>query len=87
MTPLALCEFPLHRCLCTHCVVMSTPRECICCKEIVEVVNKLSEVETDMTCITQHPGFASVCLDVWVLQTAYFQYRQHYGTYIAPVNE
>ena len=49
MTPLALCEFPLHRCLCTRCVVMSTPRECICCKEIVEVVNKLSEVEHHTT--------------------------------------
>ena len=26
-----------------------------------------------------HEGFNSVCLDVWVLQTAYHYYRQRYG--------
>ena len=36
---------------------------------------KMGEVD----CITLHPGFQSVCLDVWVLQTAYFSLRQHYG--------
>ena len=30
-------------------------------------------------CITQHPGFRTVCLDFWVLQTAYFQYRRNMG--------
>ena len=32
--------------------------------------------EEQLDCIADHPGFASVCLDVWVLETAYYQYRQ-----------
>ena len=32
-----------------------------------------------VSCIIDHEGFHSVCLDVWVLQTAYFNYRKHYG--------
>ena len=31
-------------------------------------------------CITGHEGFDVVCLNGWVLQAAYFAYRQHYGT-------
>lgn len=33
-----------------------------------------------MSCITEHPGFQSTCLDVWVLETAYHAYRQQHGT-------
>lgn len=29
-------------------------------------------------CITVHPGFAAVCLNRWVLETAWYQYRQQY---------
>ena len=32
-----------------------------------------------VSCITDHEGFHGVCLNVWVLQTAYFNYRQRYG--------
>ena len=32
------------------------------------------------TCTTEHPGFQSTCLDVWVLETAYYAYRQQHGT-------
>ena len=32
-------------------------------------------------CITDE----AVCLNVWVLQTAYFQLRQEYGTKITPL--
>ena len=28
--------------------------------------------------ITQHPGFHAVCLNRWVLQTAWYQYKQQY---------
>ena len=38
-----------------------------------------NESENDISCITDHEGFESVCLNVWVLQTAYFNYRQRYG--------
>ena len=30
--------------------------------------------------ITEQPGFVAVCLNIRVLQTASYQYRQHYGT-------
>ena len=33
-----------------------------------------------MKCITEHPGFQSTCLDVWVLETAYYAFRQQHGT-------
>ena len=32
-------------------------------------------VEEVPSCIIQHPGFEAVCLNQWVLQTAWFQYR------------
>ena len=60
---------------------MAAARECVCCKEISRVVDKMNEVDPSMQCITGHPGFDAVCLNVWVLQTAYFQYRQHYGSH------
>ena len=67
-----------YRCTCDHC---TTNLECVCCREIVEVRAKRDEGNsTEIACITQHPGFSTVCLDVWVLQTAYYQYRQDYGT-------
>lgn len=36
--------------------------------------------QIDLGCITAHPGFNSICLDVWVLQTAYYTYRQQHGS-------
>ena len=59
--------------------MMPTNHECICCCEIDTVYNKFQENENDISCITDHEGFESVCLNVWVLQTAYFNYRQRYG--------
>ena len=53
-------------------VIMPSLKECLCCQEIAEVVNKMSMNTVAMQCITEHPGFTTVCLDVWVLQTAYF---------------
>ena len=35
-----------------------------------------------MSCITEHPGFQSTCLDVWMLETAYYALRQQRGTVI-----
>ena len=32
-----------------------------------------------MSCITEHPGFQSTCLDVWVLATTYYTFRQQHG--------
>ena len=58
-------------------LIMPTAIECLCCSEITEMMNKRSTEEVG--CITLHPGFQSVCLNTWVLQTAYYSYRQQYG--------
>ena len=58
---------------------MPTARESLCCQEVGEVIQKANEYGDSITCIVQHPGFQSVCLDVWVLQTAGSQHRQEYG--------
>ena len=36
--------------------------------------------QENISCITEHEGFDAVCLNIWVLQAAYFAYRQRYGT-------
>ena len=49
------------------------------CHEVLLVHQKIQETEKDIPCITLHDVFVPVCLNVRVLQTAYFQYRQQYG--------
>lgn len=67
-------------CTCDYCNVMPTGIECLCCKEIQRVQDKVESYQGgDLSCITLHPGFRSVCLDVYVLEVAYLQYRQQYG--------
>ena len=58
---------------------MATGRECVCCCEIDIVKDKMKESSNEIHCITDHEGFQSVCLNVWVLQTVYFSYRSRYG--------
>lgn len=57
---------------------MPSARECVCCHEL-EKVNIVRTESLDANCIVDHPGFQPVCLDVNVLQVAYYQYRQQYG--------
>ena len=38
------------------------------------------DLEASVVCITQHPGYNSVCLDPWVLETATNAVRQSYGS-------
>nr|XP_054750580.1 uncharacterized protein LOC129256384 [Lytechinus pictus] len=68
-------------CSCSgDCAPMPIVRECVCCKEIPEVVHKMDSFNGgELDCITNHPGFEGVCLNPWVLETAYFHYRQQYG--------
>ncbi|XP_061195130.1 uncharacterized protein LOC133203348 [Saccostrea echinata] len=66
-------------CTCGFCVHMPTPRESVCCCEIDRVNSKKDSFDKKLSCITEHPGFSSVCLDVYVLETAYYQYRAQYG--------
>ena len=58
--------------------------ECKCCQEIDAVMAKnheaveVEQLEGPPECITQHPGFHAVCINIWVLQTAWLQYKQQY---------
>jgi len=69
------------RCECGICQPMPTAHESVCCAEISQVWQKVEDQrpEIQMSCITEHPGFQSNCLDVWVLETAYYAFRQQYG--------
>ena len=49
------------RCACGSCIAVENPIEAVCCREIGAVVNLLEEEEA--TCITDHLGFDSCCLD------------------------
>ena len=59
--------------------MMPTVLESICCCEIPQVEARKNSHGVHVPCITLHPGFQTACLDVWVLQIAYYSFRQHYG--------
>ena len=60
--------------------------ECVCCQEIPQIMDKNRKVSEEdhlndpITCITNNPGFKAVCLNRWVLEAAWYQYRQQYGS-------
>ena len=62
------------------------------CHEIERIVSKNEEVFAHVKptepydCITDNPGFRTVCLDRWVLQAAWLDCKQQYGsrTYEGP---
>ena len=58
---------------------MPTAAECVCCCKVYQTADKITE--TGDLCITEHEGFGTVCLNVWVQQTVYFQYYQQYGDF------
>ena len=72
----------IKRCECQVCQPMPTAHESVCCAEIVQVWQKVEDQmpKIQMKCITEHPGFQSTCLDVWVLETAYYAVRKQYAT-------
>ena len=59
--------------------------ENICCQEVDVVKRKnleavdVENMEEPPKCIVEHPGFQAVCLNYWVLQAAWLQYKQQYG--------
>ena len=75
-----------NRCECGNCIPMPTPIECVCYKEITTVVNKCERMDLRVNhlpssaSLIMHDRFDPICLNMWVLQTAYFNYRHHYGT-------
>ena len=69
---------------------MNISKKCICCQEIMKMNEKMEEAEIpELLCITGYPGLHAVCLNVLTLQTAYYQYRQEYGsaTLLLAINE
>ena len=52
--------------------------ECRCCQEVDEIRAKLLEaveveaLKSPPSCITNPPGFLAVCINVYVLQTAWY---------------
>ena len=38
--------------------------------------------DNEIVFITSHEGFQAVCLNILILQSAYFSYRQHYADYL-----
>uniref|UniRef100_A0A8C1WP32 P2X purinoreceptor 7 intracellular domain-containing protein n=1 Tax=Cyprinus carpio TaxID=7962 RepID=A0A8C1WP32_CYPCA len=68
-------------CLCGRCEAMPSAVESVCCREVDaywSLVQNLDPPE-DITCLTLHPGFEASCLNPFVLQIAYMNFRQEHG--------
>ena len=64
---------------------MPTYVECVCCCEYPKVVStKEADVDEAPKCITDHPRFTEVCLSVFALKVAYYQYKQEWGANRTP---
>jgi len=66
------------RCLCGNCQIMETELESVCCVELEKVMG-VWKADEEISCITMHEGFGPICLNPYVLQVAYYGYRQNYG--------
>ena len=52
--------------------------ECNCCKESDSARMQSLLEEAEVNCIVEHPGFESVCLNPWVLETAFNAFKQYH---------
>lgn len=53
-------------------------RDRVCCRDIPKINATREQLQDGSEiphCITSHPGFKEVCLAVYSLQTAYYQYK------------
>ncbi|XP_020897215.1 uncharacterized protein LOC110236076, partial [Exaiptasia diaphana] len=70
-------------CKCGRCKseYLQNSNEYVCCKEIDSCVDALAneevleDTQTLPACITNHPGFNTVCLDKWSLKTSAEKFR------------
>lgn len=69
------------RCLCDKCEAMPSAMESMCCREVKAYRALLENLDppADITCLTLHPGFEASCLNSFVLQIAYMNFRQEHG--------
>ena len=73
------------RCKCGHCSLafIETPDELRCCAELEKCRESLEsdivladfEAGTQLKCITDHPGFAPVCLEKWSLRMSAIKFK------------
>ncbi|XP_063077434.1 uncharacterized protein LOC134467491 [Engraulis encrasicolus] len=67
-------------CTCGNCKLMKKESENICCQEIPQLTQRLGELANPVPgCMTDHPGFHPVCLNVYNLQRAFNAFRYHHG--------
>ena len=59
----------------SHCIIISTQGECFCCKEMPQILNKLTEMENIVDCITVQPGFSPVCLTAGCIFSSVLQFH------------
>ena len=50
---------------------MSISKECLCCHEVGAISQKMLDSGNEVDCITDYEGLQAVCLNPWVIQTAY----------------
>ncbi|KAG0443884.1 hypothetical protein HPB47_014425 [Ixodes persulcatus] len=60
-------------CSCNNCGILEngTEGECICCREMGTVLTRVQPAG----CITEHPEFSMLCLNISVLRLLYFELR------------
>jgi hypothetical protein len=64
--------------------MMDRSDECVCCPEVPEMLSLNEEVmiikkiKDHLSCITDNPAFTAVCLNMFVLRTAWYQYGHEY---------
>ena len=87
---IAFVLFVLFRCKCGNCSteMLVSAKECYCCREIekcVEFIEKLGSqtqnwsVDKEVICVTDHPAFPAVCLNIWSLELAADNYKTRDG--------
>ena len=75
----------LYRCNCGNCSLelLQNVSECSCCREVQSCVDAMEMEEvlryfppgTKLKCVTEHPGFAPVCLQKWSLKQGAWKYK------------
>ncbi|XP_075707197.1 uncharacterized protein LOC142741743 [Rhinoderma darwinii] len=83
-TPAASVQPVESWCQCGNCINLPTEEECVCCKVIRNVLNKMEEDEP-ISCITEHHTFIGTCLNKEQL-TLCESYRCFGPTRQAPLN-
>ncbi|KAL2093149.1 hypothetical protein ACEWY4_010461 [Coilia grayii] len=70
-----------YRCSCGHCKAMPSAEESMCCRELEAYWSLVQQLVpfSNISCLTQHPGFDACCLNPFSLQVAYLAFRQEYG--------